>query len=271
MSTCLWGACAAKDHSVWLGKDMRENGMEGERSHSTEVVCFSPMSLSVCAKVSYSSWLWQWPVLAWQQRGGLHYPKVIFCCGAEQLLGQNHPELGCDKWWVQGSSGSLPGLHPSHSESSADGQAEPSQPLLATQSMLTCPAVKEKLEKAFLGICLDGLLFLKGCIAGAEGAGGEEENCAIFALLNKKSTTFGEFCVSCRAEIIELLPLEAPLPRLLSDQAGVHCKWSFTEGKKLPWSDLNLLPVFRTAKCPWGKLQIWKTGLSPNNLHLPLG
>lgn len=88
------------------------------------------------------------------------------------MLWQNHARLGSDTWLLQGTSGSSAGLHPSQSESSAGrwGRAPPA--LAGSRVMLlTGLTVKEKLEKALLGIWLDGLLFLKGCIAGAEGAG----------------------------------------------------------------------------------------------------
>lgn len=81
--------------------------MEGERGNSTKVISFFlALSLKVCAKVNYSwagagralCWLWQWPVLAWQKGHGLHYPKVIICWSAEQLLWQN--PLGAGLWQV---------------------------------------------------------------------------------------------------------------------------------------------------------------------------
>lgn len=114
---------------------------------------------------------------------------------------------GCDKGQCRAPL-ALSWAHPSHSESSAGRQGR-AQPTLAGSRivLLTRLTAKEKLEKAFLGICLDSLLFLKGCTAGSNCCLRGRELCYLCSL-EQKSTTFGQFCVSCRAEITELLPLE---------------------------------------------------------------
>lgn len=53
--------------------------------------------------------------------------------------------------------------------------------------LLTCLSMKEKLEKAFLGICLDILLFSKGLKEQGHVTPCEEGSCAISVLLNKKA------------------------------------------------------------------------------------
>lgn len=199
---------------------------------------FLALSLKACAKVNYSwagagralGWLWQWPVLAWQKGHGLHYPKVIICWSAEQLLWQN--PLGAGLWQVF-SAGHQWLLTWAPSQGTA-------QPTLAGSRavLLSCLSVKEKLEKDFLGIWLDVLLFSKGRIAGPEGAGSNyslwgRELCHLCSL-GQKSRTFEEFCVSCRAEITELLPLEPLCQGCSQDKAKFTARGVFLRERNCP-------------------------------------
>lgn len=184
---------------------MRENGMEGERGNSSQEICFYPCFFCFypCPwkrvpgwdeqELAVLGWLGQWPGLPWQQGQGLHYPEPL-SAGVQSN--------GCDKTGVwQVASAGHPWL-PSWA---------PSQPWWQGRAqlrvvLLTRLTVKEKLEKAFLGICLDGLLFLEVCTVWSNYYLRERKLCCLCSL-KQKSITFGDFCVSCRAEITELLPL----------------------------------------------------------------
>lgn len=144
----------------------RENGMEGDGqfywsdlifNHGSKSVCQGELQLSRASRSWQSTWLAVAVTGACLAAGvGISLPKSHSLLECRAIAGAKPHGAGL---WQMGSSGHLWLLtwapsQPQGEQGCWQGTAHPA--MLPTR--LTR---KEKLEKAFLGICLDGLLFQK--------------------------------------------------------------------------------------------------------------
>ena len=131
--------------------------------------------------------------------------------------------------------------------------------------------------EVFSNLWFYGLLFLKGCIAGADGPGWGccwgIVDCAILVLSNENSSFWGVLFIFQGSDnwLLSLDPSAQAAFRPLT--SSLQWELCCRERKSLGVSpaDPNSLPVYKKAKSPWMQVQIWKTGLPPNELQLPFG
>lgn len=167
--------------------------------NSTEVIWFLTTALKACAKVNYSwagragagralGWLWHDQGLP-GSRGGDFTAQKSQSAGVQSNCWGKTPR----GWAV--TNGELRAPLASHLGSiPATGRAE----LVARHSSPSHAAHTSNREgeagKGFSGDLPGWFAVSKGCIAGAEGAGCEEGNYSIFALLNQRAQLLGS-CV----------------------------------------------------------------------------